>query len=136
MSTEPNTYSRQWFESFHIGISEERTAHETAFVSRCAPLPDFHRLVDVCCGMGRHARALAACGYSVVGVERDAEAIAKARELAGGPVYVHTDLRDYRPQANAADVVIVMGQSFGYFDAATNRDELRRLVSGVRKGVG
>ncbi len=85
MRPESNAYSRRWFEFFHIGIGEARTIQEATFVSRCAPLPDFRKLADVCCGMGRHARALSSQGYSVIGIDRDADAIAKARELAGGP---------------------------------------------------
>ena len=84
--------------------------------------------------MGRHARALAGRCYSVIGVDRDADAIAKARELGGGPNYVVADLCDYRPKPDAFDAAIVMGQSFGHFDAATNRDLIRRLTAGVRNG--
>jgi SAM-dependent methyltransferase len=134
MRAEPNVYSRQWFEFFHVSIDEARTIQETTFVCRCAPLPDFRKLVDVCCGMGRHARALSSRGYSVTGIDRDSDAITKARELAGGPSYVHADIRDYRLEPGAFDVAIVMSQSFGYFDAATNRDVLGRLAASVREG--
>ena len=130
---EPNTYSHLWFKFFHIGISETRTSEEVDFVCACAPLPDFRKVVDVCCGMGRHARVLFSRGYSVTGVDRDIAAIVRARELAGGPSYIHTDVRDYQPDACAYDLTIIMSQSFGYFDASTNRDVLRRLAAGVRE---
>jgi hypothetical protein len=32
------------------------------------------------------------------------------------------------------DVAIIMSQSFGYFDATTNREVLGRLADGVREG--
>jgi len=134
MVAQPNTYSRQWFEFFHIGIGDARTIQEATFVCRCAPLPDFRKLADVCCGMGRHARALSRLGYSVTGIDRDADAITKARELAAGPSYVHADIRDYRPAPGAFDVVIIMSQSFGYFDPTTNRDVLGQLAVGLREG--
>jgi trans-aconitate methyltransferase len=70
----------------------------------------------------------------VTGIDRDAQAIAKARELAGGPSYVHADIRDYRPAPGAFDVTIVMSQSFGYFDPITNRDVLGMLAASVREG--
>jgi SAM-dependent methyltransferase len=131
---EPNSYSRQWFEFFHVRIDEARTNREVEFVCDCAPLPDFRRVVDLCCGMGRHTRALLSRGYSVTGVDRDADAIAKARDFAGGPKYIVRDIRDYQPEPGSFDVAIVMGQSFGHFDAATNRSVLESLTSGVRKG--
>jgi SAM-dependent methyltransferase len=134
MRAEPIAYSPRWFEFFHIGIGEDRTMQETAFVCRCAPLPHFRKVVDVCCGMGRHARALSSKGYSVIGIDRDGDAITEARVLAGGPSYVNTDVRDYRPESGAFDVVIIMSQSFGYFDAPTNRAVLERLAAGLREG--
>lgn len=133
MRAEPNLYSRQWFEFFHVDIAEARTIQETEFVCRCAPFPEFRDILDICCGMGRHARALSSLGYSVSGVDRDADAIVKAREVAGGPSYMQADIRDYQPEIGAFDALIVMGQSFGHFDAATNRDVLGRLASGIRK---
>jgi SAM-dependent methyltransferase len=84
--------------------------------------------------MGRHSRALTQRGYLVTGVERDAAAIARARELAGGANFVETDIRDYAPPPDAFDLVILMSQSFGYFDPPANRDLLQRLASGLREG--
>jgi len=133
MVAEPNSYSHRWFEFFHAGIAESRTIRETEFICACAPLPDFRSILDVCCGMGRHARALSNRGYSVTGIDRDADAITRARELRGGPKYVVAEIRDYQPAPEKFDAVIVMGQSFGHFDAETNRDILRRLANGVRK---
>ena len=132
--TDPNSYSPQWFDFFHHNIAEERTTQEIDFICACAPLPNFGRVLDLCCGMGRHARALVQRGYSVTGIERDVGAIVKARELNDGPEYVHADIRDYHPENSAYDLAIVMSQSFGYFDSKTNRDLLQRVVEGIRHG--
>jgi SAM-dependent methyltransferase len=134
MRAEANAYSPQWFEFFHIGISEARTRQETEFICRCAPLPTFRKALDACCGVGRHARALSKRGYSVIGIDRDVDVITKARALAGGTIYMIADVRDYRPDPGAFDIAIIMSQSFGYFDAKTNRGVLGRLAEGVRKG--
>jgi SAM-dependent methyltransferase len=134
ISSTPNSYSERWFESFQAGIPEERTEREVAFVCACAPLPDYQKVLDVCCADGRHARALASRGYTVTGVERDAAAVAKAREMKGGPSYIQANVRDYRPEVAAYDLAIVMAQSFGYFDAAANRDLLQRIANGIRDG--
>ena len=133
MVAQSNSYSPQWFEFFHAGIDEARTIRETDFICRCASRPDFRKILDVCCGMGRHARALSNLGYSVTGIDRDTDAIAKARELGGGPNYIVADIRDYQPAPETFDAAIVMGQSFGHFDAGTNRDILGTLAGGVRK---
>jgi SAM-dependent methyltransferase len=134
MRFEPNSYSHRWFRYFHIGIPESRTTQEIDFVCACGALPCFRNVVDLCCGMGRHARALFGRGYSVTGVDRDPVAIGRARDLAGGPSYIQADVRDYQLDSGAYDLAIVMSQSFGYFDAATNRDVLGRLAAGLREG--
>ncbi len=134
MRSEPNLYSGRWFKFFHLGIAETRTTQEVDFVCACAPSSCFRKVVEVCCGMGRHARALSSRGYSVTGIERDALAIATAREWAAGPSYIQADIRDYQLDTRAYDLAIVMSQSFGHFDAATNRDMLRRLATAVRDG--
>ena len=133
MDTETNSYSSQWFEYFHVGIDEARTSREINFVCHVAALPEFQNILDVCCGMGRHARALCQCGYTVTAIDRDPNAIAIARQLGGGPDYVVADIRDFQPSPESFDAVIVMGQSFGHFDATTNRDVLQRLARAVRK---
>ena len=74
--------------------------------------------------MGRHARTLSKDGYSVIGIDRDADLIAKARGLARGSTYVNADVRDYRPDPGAFDIAMIMSQSFGYFDATTNQEVL------------
>lgn len=107
---------------------------ETAFICRCAPLPGFRKVADACCGMGRHARALSKHGYSVIGIDRDADVIAKARALAGGPTYTNADIRHYRPAVGMFDIAMIMSQSFGYFDTTTNQGVLARLADGVREG--
>ena len=128
-----NRYSRQWFEFFHAGIDEARTIRETEFICSCARLPGFRKVLDACCGTGRHTRALSNRGYAVTGVDRDANAIAKAREIGGGPNYIVADIRSYQSELGVFDMTIVMGQSFGHFDAAINRDVLRSLGAGVRE---
>jgi D-alanine-D-alanine ligase len=134
LNKEPNSYSKEWFDVFHRPIGEERTNREVEFVCAMAALPAFRNVLDICCGTGWHARALAERGYSVTGIERDRGAIAKAREAGGGPDYVLSDVRDYDPAASVHDLAIVMGQSFGYFDSATNRELLARLAKALRRG--
>ena len=134
MKSEPKKYSAQWFEFFHAGIDEARTNREIEFIRATVPRPEFQRILDVCCGMGRHARALSSLGYSLVGVDRDAQAISTARELQGGPEYVQADIRDYRPGPTKFDASIVMGQSFGHFDHSANQLVLSQIANCIRDG--
>lgn len=54
------------------------------WVVRWAPLiPRAGRVLDLACGGGRHARHLAAVGYRVEAVDRDADALARLAGCAG-----------------------------------------------------
>jgi SAM-dependent methyltransferase len=134
MRMAPNTYSKRWFEFFHDQIPEARTALETRFIRDWLPLPAFGRVLDVCCGSGRHACALANFGYDVVGVDRDADILAKARAAGAAVTYISCDVREFQPQSNTFDAAIIMSQSFGYYDAETNHELLRCLTSSLRPG--
>ena len=132
-----NTYSRKWFELF--SDTQSFTELETAFLARNLPDPPFKRVLDLPCGRGRHANALAKRGYEVVGADLDEEALAVAeREAQGVVTYVRADMRrlehlDTNFDTNF-DAALSLWQSFGYFDDATNRDVLAGMSARLRPG--
>ena len=63
----------------------------------------------------------------MTGVERDERAVDAARAQGDGPTYVQADVRAYQPEDESFDAVIVLSQSFGYFDPDANRAVLARL---------
>ena len=74
---------------WHGGMARAR-AFEPAPMSGPAPwlvdnvdlLPDAGRVLDVACGKGRHALLLAAAGFAVTAVDRDADALDRLRAQA------------------------------------------------------
>ena len=95
-------------------------------------------VLDVACGPGRHAVAAAARGMAVVGLDRSAFLLGKARALAereGVAVeWVEGDMRE--PVATPpVDLVLNLFTSFGYFDAeADNRRVLEAARAALRPG--
>jgi len=84
--------------------------------------------LDLCCGPGRCAIALAKRGFTVTGVDRTdfllRKAKAKARYARLRIEWVKQDMRDFvRP--DAFDLAINMFTSFGYFD--DKQEDLRVL---------
>ena len=95
-------------------------------------------VLDLCCGPGRFAIALAKRKFVVTGVDRTRYFLTRARARAksqGVTVeWVREDMRDFvRPQA--FDLALSMFTSFGYFD---DKEEdllvLRRVLESLKSG--
>ena len=126
-----NSYSRTWFELFLE--TQTHTDVETAFIVRNLPRPPYNRVLDLCCGQGRHANRLEQKGYKVTGVDLDAAALERARNQAtAGTTYLQADMRDLSKLAADFDAVLLLWQSFGYFDEATNRAVLEQVSQRLR----
>lgn len=80
-------------------------ADPSPWIARFAPLiPEGGEVLDLACGSGRHARLLAALGYRVEAVDRDAEALAalsgvanvttRCADLENGPWPYYADVFD------------------------------------------
>jgi SAM-dependent methyltransferase len=128
----PNDYSTQWFSSFMDTMPDEWTAIEVDGVCRRLPLPEFQRVLDVCCGTGRHAAHLSERGYEVTGIDRDEEALRRARVGAPRARFVRLDQRDLQTLARSFDAAVVLWQSFGHFDATTNDRVLSDIAARLR----
>ena len=133
-----NTYSALWFRLFLPMQKGEWTESEVAFLTRQLPLPRYARVLDLCCGYGRHALRLAQRGYQVSGLDRDEAAIAEARQRtneAGQQVtYIVGDMLRLGELPGEFDAIINMWQSFCYFDEATNLDLLRQVYRKLTPG--
>ncbi len=133
-----NAYSALWFRLFMPLQSEEMTQKEITFLARQLPLSRYQRVLDLCCGYGRHALGIAACGYTVTGRDRDVEAIAEAERHANAAglaiSYRVGDMRQVAKTPGEFDAVVNMWQSLGYFDDATNAAVLRQIHGKLTPG--
>lgn len=122
-------YSPTWFETFLPADDPPPVDREVAFVLTHLPLPEHPRVLDVGCGVGRHARALAARGYQVLGIDRSEDAIRTAREGApdGARFLVH-DMGDLDALDEVFDAVVCLWQSFGYAE-----EDPRDILAGMTR---
>lgn len=107
---------------------KERTRVELPFLKRVLGLHRGTRLLDVCCGVGRHSLPLAKAGVDVTGLDVSpvylAEARRRARKAGVRLRLVRGDMR----RANfdgGFDVAMNLWTSFGYF--ATSAEDLAAL---------
>lgn len=89
------------------------------------------RILDLCCGPGRHSLDLARRGYKVTGVDRTTHYLDMARDKAvweGLKVeWVQEDMRRFvRPAA--FDVALNMFTTFGYFEKTEDERQVARNV--------
>jgi len=101
--------------------NEANTAREVDALIRVAGLEVSDRILDLCCGQGRHSLELARRGFQhVTGVDRSRYLIRLARKRArslGLTVSFHEgDARKFRLSEGPFHCVAIMGNSFGYFD--------------------
>ena len=120
---------RPWYVDFFDGdylriflpvLPDERTAAEVNAVVERLGLAPGARLLDLCCGHGRHAVPLAQLGYRVTGLDLSRPLLERAAALAaaGGERVglVRADMRRL-PFADASfDAVLNLFNAFGYLE--------------------
>ncbi len=128
------TFDRAWLDVYaHRNDHEavERTPHIQSLLSLRAG----QSVLDVGCGAGRYARAFAARGFRVTGIDLSRDMIEEARRqsplLPGAPSYMVCDARRL-PFYGQFDAAISMFTSFGYFDA---RADDRAMLSGIHRAL-
>ena len=120
----PNTFWR-------AAIPPAATEAEVDFLVRVTGLRPGDHVVDLACGSGRHAIALAARGYRVTGIDVSPAAVAYARRHAvGDATFAVGDMADLPPDL-AADVALCMGNAFGYLE----HEDTVRFLADLRADV-
>ena len=112
-------------------IEDQRiTSQEIEAFSSILKLSPEERILDLCCGQGRHSLELTRKGFeNVEGLDRSHYLIQRARSSAKKEnlkvIFREGDARKLPYQTDTFDVVLILGNSFGYFE--TVQDDLRVL---------
>lgn len=97
-------------------------------ISRLVSLPGGSRVLDLCCGVGRHSLEFARRGHKVTGVDLTRTYLDAARESSAAEnldiEFVRADARSYSAP-RAFDLCVNLFTSFGYF--AAESDDLAML---------
>jgi SAM-dependent methyltransferase len=133
-----------WWENFFEGVAVTMwlqalpAGHTQAEADRLARLlaaPADGEILDVPCGAGRLALALAERGYRLTGVDRSSEFLghARSRDAFRQVAWEQRDMRNL-PWPARFDGAFCMGNSFGYLDDEGNAAFLRSVRNVLKPG--
>ncbi|NVM44520.1 MAG: methyltransferase domain-containing protein [Candidatus Lokiarchaeota archaeon] len=111
------------------------TSYEIDVFSKILELKPENKILDLCCGQGRHSIELAKRGFeNIEGLDRSRFLIQKARTSAkkNGVIckFREGDARKLPHSPDSFDVIMILGNSFGYFEAIN--DDLKVLKEAFR----
>ncbi len=127
------------FESYMFSPERiESTRAEVDAMTRLLGIQSGAKILDLCCGVGRHSLEFARRGFDVTGVDRTRTYLDKARGIAATEglsiAFVEADMREFvRP--DAFDGAINYFTAFGYFDdPADDLKVARNLRTSLKPG--
>ena len=115
--------------------NRDLTRREIDLFLELMPLRKETRILDVCCGQGRHILELAQRGFTnLTGIDRSAFLLRKAQlctQTAGFQIDFHeADARSLPLATGSFDAVLVLGNSFGYFE---NSDDDAAMLCDINR---
>ena len=118
-------------------IPDELTVKEVDFMVPYFNLKEGSRVLDLMCGYGRHAIALAKKGMAVTAVDNLGDYINEISEVAEKEQLplkaIKTDVLQYRT-GEIFDLVICMGNSLNFFNAEDTSKLLGTVSAHLKKG--
>ena len=118
-------------------FTPERTAAETRFIADSLRAPAGGDVLDLACGVGRHAIGMARLGFNVTGLDFNPRYLEiAAADAAAAGVRVTWRTGDMRALGfeRAFDAVYSYFTSFGYFDDDENEQVLAGIAKALRPG--
>ena len=113
-------------------------SEEVTKIESLLQLDEGARILDLCCGIGRHSLELSARGYDVTGVDRTERYIEAARlQAQKRNLNARFEVADMRTYAlpNRYDAILNLFGSFGYFDdPADDRKVVEHMLASLRPG--
>ena len=136
----------EWYERFYskdfmdvVGFaSEEQTRQEVQFVIEALDCPKGSKVLDLCCGYGRHSYVLAKSGeVEVTGLDLSDDYLKIARDQYSAPNLTFTkgDMREI-PFEKDFDAVVDLFTSFGFFESDEENESVIWQVNKALKVGG
>jgi len=121
---------KTWFGNEYLTVYNHRDEQEAQFllnlILKNIPLKKNHKILDLCCGQGRHSLILSKLGFSVFGMDlsRTLLEIAKFKNTKNSAAYfIQADMRNI-PVRDSIDLLLNLFTSFGYFQSDEENNEV------------
>ena len=132
-----NFFDGQYKDIWRTLIPEELTVKEIDFMLGYFDLHPGSKILDLMCGYGRHAIALARKGMDVTAMDNLGDYTSEIREIADKEQLplkvVNENIINYK-YTGEADLVLCMGNSLNFFDAADTTKILSDIASWLKPG--
>jgi len=114
--------------------SDDAASAEAPLILKSLELPARALVLDVCCGAGRHSRALAAAGVSVLAFDLSLDLLKCAcKQEHLNIAYLRADMRRIPIRSACMDGAISIFTSFGYFESDSENLQVLKEVARVLK---
>lgn len=136
----------RWYDGFFEGIvldmwgaavPREQTLVEVDALERVLGAAKGARVLDVACGLGRHAIEMAERGFRVTGVDLSAECLDRARIAASDRRarvdWIRADMKEL--PRGPFDAAYALGNTFGYLEPGGTRAYFRSLARALAPGA-
>ena len=145
-------FKRDYLRIYGHTLHQDRTELETQFAIHALGIRPHSRVLDLCCGQGRHSIALAKTGLKVTGVDLSEEMLEIARSQAtkmqlfpvngengageAGICFHKADMRQLPDEfVGQFDAVINMFSSFGYLESESDDQKvLHQIAKSLKPG--
>lgn len=129
-------YGEHYFETYGEQFTPEQTAAEVDGLVNLLDLRPGARILDLCCGFGRHSIELARRGFRVTGIDLSPDLLRHAREDAvreGLEIqWIQVDMRDIPQLDEMCDAAVMIFSSYGVLE---NDDEEAQVARAIGRAL-
>lgn len=105
-----------WYKLVYSHRDEREAQKQVEFLASLIPIFSSTKILDLCCGYGRHIKFLSKLSNFVVGLDLSSELLREAKiNNQNSAEFVCGDVRALPFRENSFDIVLSLFTSFGYF---------------------
>ena len=135
-------FFENWYLDLYLPLLRFKPSYikkEVSFINRVLNLPKGAKILDLCCGHGRHLIPLAKMGYQMIGLDLSKKALSILAKRAKNEKLkiriIRADMREI-PFKNEFDAVINIYTSFGYLETDYEDFKVLKSISKALKPGG